>query len=160
MPSAIDPTSDAWEIDVGWAVVTADGTWLGAVEGVHAQHIIVSTSRPTSTMLFVPVDAVADIESDRVYLRVSMADVLSQGWELIPEVDDVAPDSQADTLDISERTHSVLGVGVAVVVTVAMLVLVVSWSPWPLDTAIAVIFLLGVEALVVWVYRLWHGSDR
>ena len=85
LSTEIDETSIVWELDLDWPVLTADGVQLGVVEGVHRYHIIVSATYPSPTMLFVPVDAIADIENDRVYLSVELADIARMDWSLIPD---------------------------------------------------------------------------
>jgi hypothetical protein len=90
--SDINSESMVWELDPGWSVVTADGSSLGVVEGVHPYEIIVRITDPSPTMLFVPVNAITDIETDTVYLSVAMADVPRQDWALIPDSGDLMLD--------------------------------------------------------------------
>ena len=95
MVSDVNSASMVWELDPGWPVVTADGSSLGVVEGVHLYEIIVSITDPSPTMLFVPVNAITDIETDTVYLSVAMADVPRQDWALIPDSDDLMLDERS-----------------------------------------------------------------
>ncbi len=88
-------SDEARVIDAGWRVVTADGVTLGIVDGVNPYQLIVNSTIAESDLLFVPTDAVDDVESDIVYLNVLYADVPRQGWELMAMVYDLPIDEVA-----------------------------------------------------------------
>jgi hypothetical protein len=99
---------EARVIDAGWRVATADGVTLGIVDGVNPYQLIVNSTIPESDLLFVPTDAVDDVESDIVYLNVRYADVPSQGWELMAMVYDLPIDEGAslepeDNLEFTQQ---------------------------------------------------------
>jgi len=95
MTVATHNSDEARVIDAGWRVVTADGVTLGIVDGVNPYQLIVNSTIPESDLLFVPTDAVDEVESDIVYLNVAYADVSRQGWELMAMVYDLPIDEGA-----------------------------------------------------------------
>jgi uncharacterized protein (TIGR02271 family) len=76
-----------WEIDNGWDVYGADGEKIGDVDEVHPHYIVVSKGFLFTSERYVPVNAIANVENERVYLSVTKDEVESRGWDSVPPQD-------------------------------------------------------------------------
>jgi uncharacterized protein (TIGR02271 family) len=80
---------DVWEIDHGYDVFAADGEKVGDVQEVHPHYLVVSKGFFFPTERYVPVSAITDVREDRVFVNVTKDQIDSQGWDTVPNADDV-----------------------------------------------------------------------
>jgi len=91
-----------WEIDHGYDVFAADGEKVGDVQDVQPHYLTVSKGFFFPSERHVPVDAIADVREERVYLAVNKNQLDSQNWETVPAAPTYT-ETDTDTL-VGERT--------------------------------------------------------
>lgn len=75
------------DLQPGWAVVGNDGRRLGTIKEVGQNYILTSRSGRAAD-LFVPVSAVANIDSGVVQLNLAQREAAGMGWQQAPRGDD------------------------------------------------------------------------
>lgn len=68
----------------GMDVVGSDGQKLGTVDHTEGNYIVASKGMLFPTDYYIPVDAVSNVDEDRVYLNVTKEMALDQGWNTMP----------------------------------------------------------------------------
>lgn len=85
-------------ISGGMDVVGSDGEKLGSVDRMEGDYVVASKGFFFPTDYYIPVDAISNVDEERVYLNVTKDIALDQGWDTMPTetststtyVDDVA----------------------------------------------------------------------
>jgi hypothetical protein len=77
--------SDLEQIQPGWEVYEPAGDHIGDVIGVEADRVHIQTNGLSTPELFIPQNAIAEIEPHRVELNVPKNDLNGRGWERRPE---------------------------------------------------------------------------
>jgi uncharacterized protein (TIGR02271 family) len=65
-------------------VVGSDGEKLGSVDRMEGDYVVASKGFFFPTDYYIPVDAIANVDEDRVYLNVTKDVALDQGWDMAP----------------------------------------------------------------------------
>src|SRR5918993_2760076 len=72
------------DITTGAEVYGADGDKVGTVAAVYPGYIVVEKGFFFPTDYYIPVDAIASYDTDRVYLTVAKDAALGRGWDVRP----------------------------------------------------------------------------
>ena len=72
------------QAEAGWKVVGSLGKYIGKVEHVREDHLIVAQGRFFSHTLYIPVSHVAESADGVVKLTLPATDADSQGWRFPP----------------------------------------------------------------------------
>lgn len=75
------------DLQPGWAVVGNDGRRLGAIKEVGQNYVLTSRGGRAPD-LYVPVSAIANIESEVVQLNLAYREAQAMGWQQPPRDDD------------------------------------------------------------------------
>ena len=68
----------------GWKVVGSKGKFLGMVEHVREDHLIVAQGRLIKHTLYIPIDHVASAADGQVTLTIPASEGDAQGWRFPP----------------------------------------------------------------------------
>lgn len=85
----MDQTTTQWTIEEGTDVVGADGGKVGKVVAANSSYLVVEKGFFFPTDYYIPMQAVAGYDGERVVLNVSKDDALHQGWDVAPSDDTV-----------------------------------------------------------------------
>jgi uncharacterized protein (TIGR02271 family) len=77
-------TTETGQDLTGAEVVGADGDKIGTVAAVYPGYIVVEKGFFFPTDYYIPVNAIASYDTDRVYLNVSKDAALGRGWDVRP----------------------------------------------------------------------------
>jgi hypothetical protein len=83
------------DLKPGWAVVANDGRRLGTIREVGQNYVLASRGG-LSGELYVPASAIANVDSEAVYLNLAKDQAEAMGWEQPPRNEDeleTAPES-------------------------------------------------------------------
>jgi hypothetical protein len=80
-----EPVMPRGDVIEGMDVMSSDNEALGKVREARATHFLLD--RPMARDVWVPNNAIADVNSDRVYLSVASVD--DHGWENPPLMSDI-----------------------------------------------------------------------
>src|SRR5262245_43890769 len=69
---------------VGWKVVDPSGKFVGEVEAVHEDHLVVKEGRLIHHSLYIPVDHVGDAADGEVAITIEAGHVDAEGWRYPP----------------------------------------------------------------------------
>src|SRR5215217_4908161 len=81
---AMNWTTESRQNLVGAEVFGADGDKVGTVATVYPGYIIVEKGFFFPTDYYIPMNAIASYDADRVYLTVSKDAALGRGWDVRP----------------------------------------------------------------------------
>src|SRR5918994_6910819 len=84
----------------GAEVFGADGEKLGTVAAVYPGYIVVEKGFFFPTDYYIPVDAIASYDTDRVYLNVAKDAALGRDWDIRPVDLETATVGTTATTDI------------------------------------------------------------
>ena len=70
--------------EAGWKVVGSKGKFIGKVEHVREDHLIVAQGRFITHTLYIPVDHIAESADGVVKLTLPATDADAQGWRFPP----------------------------------------------------------------------------
>ncbi len=70
--------------EAGWKVVGSKGKYIGKVEHVREDHLIVAQGRFITHTLYIPVDHIAESADGVVKLTLPASDADAQGWRFPP----------------------------------------------------------------------------
>jgi hypothetical protein len=68
----------------GWKVVDRDGKFVGTVERVREDHLVVEQGRVIQHTMYIPLDALTGAADGQVTLNVAADDVAAEGWRFPP----------------------------------------------------------------------------
>jgi len=94
-----------WEIDHGYDVFAADGEKVGDVQDVQPHYLTVSKGFFFPSERHIPVDAIADVRDERVFLAVNKDQIDSQNWETAPAAPTYSDTSTTGYTDV-DRTRT------------------------------------------------------
>jgi uncharacterized protein (TIGR02271 family) len=80
----MDTPRETISVYEGMDVVGSDGDKLGSVDRVEGNYVVVKKGFFFPTDYYVPADAIAGVDEDRVTLNVPKDAVLDQGWDISP----------------------------------------------------------------------------
>lgn len=85
-------------ISGGMDVVGSDGEKLGSVDRMEGDYVVASKGFFFPTDYYIPVDAISNVDEERVYLNVTKDIALDQGWDTMPtgEVADQSFEHRSD----------------------------------------------------------------
>ena len=75
------------DLQPGWDVVTNDGHRLGTVREV-GQHFVEVSGGFFASKLYVPASAIANVETETVYLNLAQGEIDTAGWGQPPRSSD------------------------------------------------------------------------
>jgi hypothetical protein len=93
--SIVESLERKWQIPEGVDVVGSDGEKVGKVIATTASFVVVEKGFFFPTDYYVPVEAVANFDGDKVTLTVSKDEALHQGWDVIPGDETVGTETGA-----------------------------------------------------------------
>jgi uncharacterized protein (TIGR02271 family) len=115
----MDTPQETISVYEGMDVVGSDGDKLGSVDRVEGNYVVVKKGFFFPTDYYVPADAIAAVDEDRLTLNVPKDTVLDQGWDISPfegegragstYVDDTAGTTDAAYVDDTIGTTDVDG---------------------------------------------------
>jgi hypothetical protein len=82
--TTVESTERKWQIPEGVDVVGSDGEKVGEVIGSTPSFVVVEKGFFFPTDYYVPIDAIANFDGDKVTLTVPKNQALHQGWNVIP----------------------------------------------------------------------------
>jgi uncharacterized protein (TIGR02271 family) len=80
----MDSTNQEWTITEGTDVVGSDGDKVGEVVAVQDNYVVVEKGFFFPTDYYIPTSAISNFDGEKVYLNVTKADALNQGWDTEP----------------------------------------------------------------------------
>lgn len=122
----MDADQNTLSVYEGMDVVGSDGEKLGSVDRVEGNYVVAKKGFFFPTDYYVPANAIASVDEDRVLLSVPKETVLDQGWDAPPFDRDGSTDttgydvgtrgpagtaSYADETAYAGTTHDAAGVG-------------------------------------------------
>ena len=107
-------TTESSQPLVGAEVFGADGDKLGTVAEVYPGYIVVEKGFFFPTDYFIPVNAIASYDADRVYLNVSKDAALGHGWDTRPvDLQTATVGTTTETIDTVAETDRLTAARVA-----------------------------------------------
>jgi hypothetical protein len=91
----VESTERQWQIPEGVDVVGSDGEKVGKVIATTGAFVVVEKGFFFPTDYYVPIEAVANFDGDKVTLTVSKDEALHQGWDVIPGDETVGTETGA-----------------------------------------------------------------
>jgi hypothetical protein len=76
---------DLQQIEEGWTVVGADGAKVGTVKAIHQDHLVVEGGTLLKHDLFIPVDALTELQEETVVVNVPASAADDEGWRYPPQ---------------------------------------------------------------------------
>ena len=73
------------EIGAEWEVLDADGASVGVVNEVHANYLWVQKGLLFPKDMYIPMTALETIGQGRVLLNVTLDQIRTAGWDVLPE---------------------------------------------------------------------------
>jgi hypothetical protein len=101
----MDRTVQQWQIPEGTDVVGADGDKVGKVVAAQESYIVVEKGFFFPTDYYVPTNAIANYDGDKVYLSVTKDDALNQNWDQ-PVIDSSAHDTATGPSGVTSTAAS------------------------------------------------------
>jgi len=80
----MDPTIQQWNVKRGTEVIGADGDKAGKVIGVTDRYFVVEKGFFFPTDYYIPMNAIANYDGEKLYLTVTKDEALHQGWDTQP----------------------------------------------------------------------------
>jgi len=104
-------SGQVWEIDHGYDVFAADGEKVGDVQDVQPHYLTVSKGFFFPSERHVPVNAIADVRGEQVYLTVNKNQLDSQNWETVPDAPTYSDTSTTGYSDVDRMRSADTMVG-------------------------------------------------
>jgi len=80
----MDPTIQQWNVKQGTEVFGADAEKVGKVIGATGRYFVVEKGFFLPTDYYIPMNAIANFDGDKIYLSVTKDEALNQGWDAQP----------------------------------------------------------------------------
>ncbi len=77
-------TTEEWTIQEGTDVVGSDGDKVGEVVAVQDSYVVVEKGFFFPTDYYIPTNAIANYDGDKIHLNVTKDQALDQGWDTEP----------------------------------------------------------------------------
>jgi hypothetical protein len=71
-------------VEAGWTVVDPDGNFVGTVEQVREDHLIVAQGRVIQHTLYVPIDHLTSAADGQVTVNIPAGQIEAEGWRYPP----------------------------------------------------------------------------